>query len=95
MAYPARGVATLWEPRRENTDALGAVLGRGRIRLLVELDTPSSTTELAGRTGMTAGGVSPAPDRIAGSRTRRRAPARPQRSQCAHGVGGGAAQLTF
>ncbi|MEJ3746870.1 ArsR family transcriptional regulator [Actinomycetes bacterium KLBMP 9797] len=58
LAYPARGVATLWEPRREGTDALGAVLGRGRTRLLVELDAPSSTTELARRTGMTAGGVS-------------------------------------
>ena len=58
LAYPARGVATLWEPRRESTDALGAVLGRGRTRLLLELDSPSSTTELARRTGMTAGGVS-------------------------------------
>jgi DNA-binding transcriptional ArsR family regulator len=58
LAYPARGVATLWEPRRERSDALGAVLGRGRTRLLLELDAPSSTTELARRTGMTAGGVS-------------------------------------
>ncbi len=58
LAYPARGVATLWETRRENTAALGAVLGRGRTRLLLELDAPSSTTELARRTGMTAGGVS-------------------------------------
>ena len=58
LAYPARGVATLWERRRESTDALGAVLGRGRTRLLLELDAPSSTTELAQRTGMTAGGVS-------------------------------------
>jgi DNA-binding transcriptional ArsR family regulator len=58
LAYPARGVATLWEPRPENSGALGAVLGRGRTRLLLELDAPSSTTELARRTGMTAGGVS-------------------------------------
>jgi DNA-binding transcriptional ArsR family regulator len=58
LAYPARGVATLWEPRPERTDALGAVLGRGRTRLLLELDAPSSTTDLARRTGMTAGGVS-------------------------------------
>ncbi|MGW4945888.1 ArsR/SmtB family transcription factor [Actinoplanes sp. NPDC004185] len=34
------------------------MLGRGRTRLLLELDAPSSTTELARRTGMTAGGVS-------------------------------------
>jgi len=58
LAYPARGVATLWERRSESPDALGAVLGRGRTRLLVELGTPASTTDLAQRTGMTAGGVS-------------------------------------
>jgi DNA-binding transcriptional ArsR family regulator len=58
LAYPARGAATLWESRPESSDALGAVLGRGRTRLLLELDAPSSTTDLARRTGMTAGGVS-------------------------------------
>ncbi|MFI7543394.1 ArsR/SmtB family transcription factor [Actinoplanes sp. NPDC049599] len=58
LAYPARGVGTLWEPRPESSGALGAVLGRGRTRLLLELDAPSSTTELARRAGMTAGGVS-------------------------------------
>ncbi|GAA3349187.1 hypothetical protein GCM10020358_70380 [Amorphoplanes nipponensis] len=58
LAYPARAVATLWEPRPEHTGALGAVLGRGRTRLLLELGAPSSTTELARRTGMTPGGVS-------------------------------------
>jgi len=58
LAYPARGVATLWEARRESSAALDAVLGRGRTRLLLELDAPGSTTELARRTGMTAGGVS-------------------------------------
>jgi biotin operon repressor len=58
IAYPARGVATLWERSARAPDALGAVLGRGRARLLVELATPLSTTELARRTGLTAGGVS-------------------------------------
>ena len=58
LAYPARGVATLWEQRRTTPDALGAVLGRGRTRLLAELGAPASTTDLARRTGMTAGGVS-------------------------------------
>jgi hypothetical protein len=58
LAYPARGVATLWERRPEDPEALGAVLGRARTRLLVELTAPASTTELARRTGMTAGGVS-------------------------------------
>jgi DNA-binding transcriptional ArsR family regulator len=39
-------------------DALAAVLGRGRAQLLTELAAPVSTTELARRTGMSAGGVS-------------------------------------
>jgi len=34
------------------------LLGRGRARLLHELASPLSTTELARRTGITAGGVS-------------------------------------
>ncbi|MCA2216191.1 ArsR/SmtB family transcription factor [Jidongwangia harbinensis] len=58
LAYPARGVATLWEPPTGDPGALAAVLGRGRARLLLAADGPVSTTELARRTGMTAGGVS-------------------------------------
>jgi len=58
LAYPARGLATLWEERPPTSDALGAVLGRNRARLLVEMTTPVSTTELARRTGITAGAVS-------------------------------------
>ncbi|MFD0573635.1 ArsR/SmtB family transcription factor [Kitasatospora gansuensis] len=38
--------------------ALAAVIGRSRAVLLAELDTPASTTDLARRTGITAGGVS-------------------------------------
>jgi DNA-binding transcriptional ArsR family regulator len=58
LAYPARGVATLWERTSRAPDALGAVLGRGRARLLAELGAPLSTSELAHRTGLSAGGVS-------------------------------------
>jgi len=58
LAYPARGVATLWERSSRAPDALGAVIGRGRARLLAELGAPLSTTELARRTGISAGGVS-------------------------------------
>lgn len=58
LAYPARGIATLWERRTRGPDALSAVLGRGRATLLVELGAPASTTELARRTGLTPGGVS-------------------------------------
>jgi hypothetical protein len=58
LAYPAAGVATLWEERSQPSDALGALLGAGRARILTELGSPLSTTELARRTGVTAGGVS-------------------------------------
>jgi DNA-binding transcriptional ArsR family regulator len=58
LAYPARGVATLWERSSRSADALGAVIGRGRARLLAELGAPLSTTELARRTGISPGGVS-------------------------------------
>lgn len=58
LAYPARGIGTLWEAPRQASDSLSAVLGRGRARLLVEMRAPISTTELARRTGISAGGVS-------------------------------------
>ncbi|GLZ80665.1 transcriptional regulator [Actinorhabdospora filicis] len=58
IAYPPRGVATLWEAPHEAPDALAAVLGRTRAQLLVELDAPASTTELAKRVGVSAAGVS-------------------------------------
>jgi DNA-binding transcriptional ArsR family regulator len=58
LAYPARGLGTLWERVAATPDALAAVLGRGRAHLLTELAAPVSTTELARRTGMSPGGVS-------------------------------------
>jgi len=58
LRYPPRGVATLWERRSALPEALAAVVGRSRARLLAELDTPATTTDLARRTGATAGGVS-------------------------------------
>ncbi|MFD0278252.1 ArsR/SmtB family transcription factor [Kitasatospora sp. NPDC127111] len=59
LVYPARGLATLWEPRPgADTEALAAVVGKTRARLLAELDSPASTTELAGRTGLSAAAVS-------------------------------------
>lgn len=59
LAYPARGVGTLWEQQPvRRADAVAAVLGRSRTRLLTELDAPASTTELAGRTGISTAGVS-------------------------------------
>jgi DNA-binding transcriptional ArsR family regulator len=73
LRYPPRGVGTLWWTSRESaasagsagsaaasarTDALGAVLGRSRARLLAALDAPASTTDLARRTGLSPGAVS-------------------------------------
>ncbi|KQV12668.1 ArsR family transcriptional regulator [Kitasatospora sp. Root107] len=59
LAYPARGVGSLWEPRpATGTDALAAVLGRSRTLLLGELEIPASTTDLAHRTGLSPAGVS-------------------------------------
>ncbi|MFE0602857.1 ArsR family transcriptional regulator [Streptomyces sp. NPDC058892] len=59
LAYPARGIGSLWEPRTAARDGvLAAVLGRSRSLLLAELDSPATTTELAGRTGLSAAGVS-------------------------------------
>jgi DNA-binding transcriptional ArsR family regulator len=58
LAFPAQGAATLWEEPARATEALSAVIGRGRAQLLVEMGAPVSTTELARRTGMSASGVS-------------------------------------
>jgi biotin operon repressor len=59
LFYPARGVATLWEPgAAEAPEALGAVLGSGRAAVLSALDAPATSGELARRLGVTAGSVS-------------------------------------
>jgi len=58
LVYPARGVALLWERGEAAPDALAAVLGRARAELLSALEAPASTTELAGRLGRSAGGIS-------------------------------------
>jgi DNA-binding transcriptional ArsR family regulator len=58
LAYPAAAIGTLWETPERASPSLVGVLGRGRAQLLVEMHTPTSTGELARRTGITAGGVS-------------------------------------
>ncbi|MFK4083009.1 DUF5937 family protein [Kribbella sp. NPDC020789] len=48
VAYPARGVGTLWETRAAPTrQALADLLGAPRAELLIALDSPTSTIELA------------------------------------------------
>jgi DNA-binding transcriptional ArsR family regulator len=57
LRYPPRGLGTLWE-RRPPPAGLSAVLGATRTRLLVEMSDPAATTDLARRTGLSAGAVS-------------------------------------
>jgi DNA-binding transcriptional ArsR family regulator len=59
IVYAPRGLGTLWEPpRRVRTGALDGLLGRRRARILAELGTPASTSELATRLHASAAGVS-------------------------------------
>jgi DNA-binding transcriptional ArsR family regulator len=59
VMYPARGVALLWESGQPApADALASVLGRGRAAVLLALDAPRSTAELARRLEITPGGAS-------------------------------------
>jgi DNA-binding transcriptional ArsR family regulator len=58
IVYPARGVAALWEsPATSDPGVLGALLGRSRAQLLLALDTPASTTQLARSLGLAVGAV--------------------------------------
>ncbi len=61
LTYPARGVGTLWRDdggAAENEHALGALLGRSRAQILIALELPQSTTELALALGQSASSVS-------------------------------------
>jgi DNA-binding transcriptional ArsR family regulator len=61
LRYPPRGIGMLWTaptPASGPGTALRAILGRSRALLLAELAAPASTTDLARRTGLTAGAVS-------------------------------------
>lgn len=59
LAYPAQGVGELLSPSRERSgpEALGALLGHTRARLLAALDGPASTSQLVHALGLTLGGT--------------------------------------
>ncbi|WP_157740366.1 MarR family transcriptional regulator [Micromonospora auratinigra] len=58
-AYPVRAVGTLWEAAPTLPgDPLARVVGSGRATLLHLLDSAATTTDLARRTGFSAGTVS-------------------------------------
>ncbi|WP_371618884.1 DUF5937 family protein [Streptomyces sp. NBC_00454] len=56
--YPSRAVGTLWERRDAAGDGLARLLGHSRARILAHTSSPSTTTGLAGRTGLSLGAVS-------------------------------------
>jgi DNA-binding transcriptional ArsR family regulator len=58
LIYPARGVAALWErPGRASSGALGRLLGASRAAILLTLEEPASTTQLAAALGQSLGGI--------------------------------------
>ena len=58
IIYQARGAGTLWEAQPlPAPSALAALLGSLRAGLLVQLETPASSTELAARLGVTTTAV--------------------------------------
>ncbi|MFE3329410.1 DUF5937 family protein [Streptomyces sp. NPDC059176] len=58
LIYPARGTAALWEtPHTTTRDALAALVGPSRARILSALDTPASTSQLARQLRLATGAV--------------------------------------
>jgi DNA-binding transcriptional ArsR family regulator len=59
LIYPARGVSALWEqPGRAGAgSALHRLLGTSRAAILLALEDPASTTQLAGTLGQSLGGI--------------------------------------
>ncbi len=57
IIYPARGVAGLWERRPVTGEALAALVGRARAQILLALEDPASTTQLARDLGLAPGAV--------------------------------------
>jgi DNA-binding transcriptional ArsR family regulator len=61
LTYGARGVGRLWDTlddRQPQNDALGALLGRSRAAILLQLAVPASTTGLAEQLGQSPAAVS-------------------------------------
>lgn len=59
VVYPARGIASLWDPGRAAPPAaLAALLGGRRAAVLTALHAPRSTTELARSLALSPGSVS-------------------------------------
>ena len=59
LVYPARGVAALWEQpgRAAPGSALDRLVGPSRAAILIALEEPASTTQLAAALGQSLGGI--------------------------------------
>jgi DNA-binding transcriptional ArsR family regulator len=60
LIYPARGVVALWQeppPASFGTGALGRLIGPSRAVVLLALEEPASTTQLAATLGQSLGGI--------------------------------------
>jgi DNA-binding transcriptional ArsR family regulator len=59
LVYPARGVSALWEQpgRAGSGNALHRLLGVSRAAILLALEDPASTTQLAATLGQSLGGI--------------------------------------
>ena len=59
LSYPARGVSALWEQpgRARSGNALHRLLGVSRATILLALEDPASTTQLAATLGQSLGGI--------------------------------------
>jgi DNA-binding transcriptional ArsR family regulator len=59
LVYPPPGIAQLWDSEDGHAASpLAALMGRGRARVLLALERPASTLELARRLGASPGGIS-------------------------------------
>ena len=58
LIYPPRGVGDLWAPVHEDPEALAALVGRRRARILGALGAEATTSELARRLAASPAGVS-------------------------------------
>ena len=58
LAFPCRGIGTLWEPGSATPRGLEGVLGRSKARLLAVLENPLSTTDAAARLALSVSATS-------------------------------------
>lgn len=58
IAYPARGIAELWQAPTTAPESLGRLIGRTRALVLASLDRPLSTQALAAHLGLSPAGIS-------------------------------------